>query len=161
MLKDAQLLLSVILGSLIYSFFVAELYHSTYKKTTSQQVIGLFVYPNTLGDIRINKKVCLFNYVTLQLCYTPSTMNKDKTLEVKEYGLPIKIEKDSSGGFTAVSPTWGDCYAQGDSIDEVVNEISAVAASLVELYEEEGLKVPLKSSVSRKSTFNIPVLVSQ
>jgi len=87
-------------------------------------------------------------------------MSNDKTLKVLEYELPIKIEKDPSGGFIATSPIWSDCYAQGDSIDEVVNEISGVAASLVELYKEEDLKIPLKAMISKKSTFNIPVLTS-
>lgn len=87
-------------------------------------------------------------------------MRKAATLKVLEYELPVKIEKDQSGGFVAVSPSWPDCYAQGDSIDEVINEITAAAASLIELYKEEGLKVPLKSTIARKSTFNIPVLTS-
>ena len=81
-------------------------------------------------------------------------------LNVLEYNLPVKIERDPSGGFAATCPVWDDCYAQGESIDGVVNEITAVAASLIELYKEEGLSIPLKSTVSRKSIFTIPVLTS-
>ena len=87
-------------------------------------------------------------------------MKKVKDLAVLEFNLPIHIQEDSSGGFVATSPVWSDCYAQGDTIDEVVNEITSVASSLIELYKEEGLKIPLKFSISKKTTFNIPVLTS-
>lgn len=86
---------------------------------------------------------------------------KSGEIKVLEYQLPIKIEENPEGGFSAFSPVWSDCYAQGDSIDEVVNEISAVAASLIELYKEEDLEVPLKEKAKQDSHFNIPVLVSQ
>ena len=87
-------------------------------------------------------------------------MKKVKDLAVLEFNLPIHIQEDSSGGFVATSPVWSDCYAQGDTIDEVVNEITSVASSLIELYKEEGLKIPLKFSIIKKTTFNIPVLTS-
>jgi len=86
---------------------------------------------------------------------------KSKEIKVLEYELPIKIEENTESGFSAFSPVWSDCYAQGDTLDEAVNELSAVAASLIELYKEEGLKVPLKKKVSEKSTFNVPILVSR
>ena len=86
---------------------------------------------------------------------------KSSEIKVFEYQLPIKIEENPEGGFTVSSPAWSDCYAQGDTLDEAVNELSAVAASLIELYKEEGLKVPLKKKVSEKSTFNVPILVSR
>ena len=87
-------------------------------------------------------------------------MVKAKKLQVFEYELPVKVEKDPSGGFVAKSPVWSDCYAQGDSIDEVTNEIASVAASLIELYKEEGMRIPLKKKTSNKNTFKIPVYTS-
>ncbi len=86
---------------------------------------------------------------------------KSSEIKVLEYQLPIKIEENKEGGFTAFSPVWSACYAQGDSLDETVNEISAVAASLIELYKEESIKIPLRKKISEKSTFNVPVLMSQ
>lgn len=86
---------------------------------------------------------------------------KSGVIKVLEYQLPIKIEENKEGGFIAFSPVWSDCYAQGDSLDEAVNEVSAVAASLIELYKEESLKIPLKKKISDKSTFSVPVLISQ
>lgn len=87
-------------------------------------------------------------------------MRKAKKLKVLEYELPIKIEKDPSGGFVATSPSWSDCYAQGDTVDEVVNELTAVAASLIELYKEEGLKIPLKAHATKNRLLTVPVIVS-
>ena len=37
-------------------------------------------------------------------------------------------------------PTWSACYAQGETVDEAVLEITAVAQSMIEIYKEEGLK---------------------
>jgi len=71
-------------------------------------------------------------------------IKKSKTLHIQEYELPIVIQKDREGGFTAECLVWQDCYAQGETIEETVNEISCVASSLMELYREEGMKIPLK-----------------
>lgn len=88
-----------------------------------------------------------------------------KTIDLQEFELPILVSADRSGGFVAQCSVWKDCYAQGDTIDEVLNEISSVAASLVELYKEENLIVPLKlKKTAHKSTksFNLrfPLIVS-
>lgn len=53
-------------------------------------------------------------------------------------------------GYIAICPLWQDCYAQGESIDEVVLEITAVTQSLIELYKEEGLRIPLKITSKKK-----------
>lgn len=66
-----------------------------------------------------------------------------QTKKVSEYELPIKLQPQKEGGYVVVCPKWSDCYAQGDTVDEAVLEITAVAQSLIELYKEEGLKIPL------------------
>jgi predicted RNase H-like HicB family nuclease len=65
---------------------------------------------------------------------------------ILEYELPIKITSDKKCGYVATCPSWSDCYAQGETIDEAVLEITAVAQSLIELYEEENLKISLLKS---------------
>ncbi len=70
-------------------------------------------------------------------------MKKNKTLHIQEYELPITIHEEKEGGFTAVCSAWKDCYAQGDTLEETVNEISSVASSLIELYQEKGIRIPL------------------
>jgi predicted RNase H-like HicB family nuclease len=84
-------------------------------------------------------------------------MARSKKLHVLQYELPVQVRKDPSGGFVAISPAWSDCYAQGDSIDEVTNEIASVASSLIELYREEGLNIPLKKKRTLSTILKIPV----
>ena len=81
---------------------------------------------------------------------------------VFEYELPIKITPQKMGGFVVTCPQWSDCYAQGDTIDEAVLEVTGVAQSLIELYKEEGLKIPLKTQSKKTLTtpFSVPVIVS-
>lgn len=88
-----------------------------------------------------------------------------KTLaKVFEYELPVKVSK-ANNQFFAECPVWDDCYAQGDTVEDVINEIVAVAASLIGLYKEEGLEIPLKESprvkvIQQQTTVKVPVLVS-
>lgn len=70
-------------------------------------------------------------------------MKMQKKLTIAEYEFPIEINQEDSY-FLAKCSKWDDCYAQGDSLEEAINEISYVASSLIELYKEEGLKIPLK-----------------
>ena len=91
-------------------------------------------------------------------------MNK-KTLDIQEYELPITIQEEKEGGFTASCSLWKDCYAQGETIEEAINEISYVASSLIELYNEEELKIPLKLKKTEKNpgrefNINFPLIVS-
>ncbi len=81
---------------------------------------------------------------------------------VFEYELPIEVEPQAEGGFVAKCPTWADCYAQADTFDAAVLEITAVAQSLIELYKEEELKIPLKLPQERNATnpLTVPVLVT-
>ncbi len=85
-----------------------------------------------------------------------------KNVQVSQYELPVNVVPQKSGGFTAVCPTWKDCYAQGDSLEEATLEITAVAQALIELYQEEGLHVPLKlrQKAPLASLFTVPVFVS-
>lgn len=71
-------------------------------------------------------------------------MKNKKTINIKEYELPITIQAEKEGGFSASCPVWDDCYAQGESVEEVINEISYVASSLIGLYTEENMDIPLK-----------------
>lgn len=91
-------------------------------------------------------------------------MNTNKTIDIQEYELPITIEEEAGGGFTATCSVWKDCYAQGETIEEAINEISYVASSLIELYKEEEMTIPLKLKKTTKEkkgfTLNFPLIVS-
>lgn len=86
-----------------------------------------------------------------------------KTISVRQYQLPLNISRDG-GGFVASCQQWSDCYAQGDTIDEVISEVQAVAASLIELYQEEDKSIPLKlvkgMNVGYQFRLNVPLVVS-
>lgn len=91
-------------------------------------------------------------------------MKDKKTLSISEYELPITIHEEE-GVFIAQCPKWQECYAQGNTLEESINEISYVASSLIELYQEEELKIPLKlKGSSKKPSDNInltfPLVVS-
>ena len=91
-------------------------------------------------------------------------MDKNKQLHIKEYELPVILHEED-GGYVVTCPQWNDCYAQGDTVEESINEISCVASSLIELYHEEGMCIPLKlksssEKDSRNFSLSIPVIVS-
>ncbi len=50
-----------------------------------------------------------------------------QTKKVLEYELPVEVKPQKEGGFVGICPDWSDCYAQGDTVDEVILEITAVA----------------------------------
>lgn len=76
-----------------------------------------------------------------------------RTEQVNKYQLPIEIEK-SGEFFVAKCPRWDDCYAQGETIDEATSEIIAAAGSLIELYKEEDLHIPLESIKEKSANFD-------
>lgn len=86
-----------------------------------------------------------------------------KTFVLDQYELAVDVQRDGDG-FLATSSHWSDCYAQGDTPEEAVSELIAVAGSLIELYKEEGLKVPL--ALRRRATalenfqFKFPLVVA-
>lgn len=91
-------------------------------------------------------------------------MKSIKNLIISEYEFPIEINQED-GYFLAKCSKWEDCYAQGESLEEAMNEISYVASSLIELYKEEGLRIPLKLKSVREEKkslikFDFPLIVS-
>lgn len=87
-------------------------------------------------------------------------MRKSTYKKVLEYELPIKISPQKEGGFVVSSPKWKECYAQGDTIDEAILEITGVAQSLIEIYKEEGLAIPLKLQKKVNNLTSVPVVVA-
>ena len=86
-----------------------------------------------------------------------------KIINVQQCQLPLDITRDKDG-YIAVCPLWSDCYAQGDSIDEVIAEAQAVAISLIELYREEDKSIPLKAVKEMKMedqfSLNVPLVIA-
>ena len=83
--------------------------------------------------------------------------------KVLTYELPIIAEPQKDGGFVVRSENWEDCYAQGDTLQEAILEITGVAQSLIELYQEEGLEIPLRKKQENtlgNLLFNVPIIVT-
>lgn len=83
---------------------------------------------------------------------------------VATYELPVSVEKEK-GGFFASCSVWPECYAQGDTLEEALSEINSVALGLIELYNEEGLPVPLTKkgppeTLSKSTRFVLPLYVT-
>lgn len=85
-----------------------------------------------------------------------------KNAIVNQYELPVEITKDGSY-YIALCPVWSDCYAQGRSVENAIEAISGVARTLIDIYDEEGKRVPLKkqspSRVGSRIGFNLSILV--
>lgn len=86
-----------------------------------------------------------------------------KTIVVNQYLLPVSVARDGDG-FLASCPDWSDCYAQGDTVDEAIAEMMGVAGTLIELYQEEDKRIPLKLKKSSTSTrmvrIDLPLVVT-
>lgn len=84
-------------------------------------------------------------------------MATTKKVTIDRYELPIQIRAEEAGGYFARCTNWDACYAQGDTVDEALNEITQVAQALLELYQEEGLEIPLKRLPRRREKFSFRV----
>ena len=79
-----------------------------------------------------------------------------------KYCLTVNIKKEGEF-YLASCPDWSDCYAQGKTIDEATTEIMSVASAMIDLYEDEGMKIPLKKAGEAKSgklSFDVPVFAA-
>jgi predicted RNase H-like HicB family nuclease len=91
-------------------------------------------------------------------------MKKTQKLTISEYELSVVIEEEKNGGYIANCSTWSDCYAEGETVEEVVCEISQIAKDLIKLYQEKNIEIPLKlkkEHMNKKMAFEFkfPLLV--
>jgi len=76
-----------------------------------------------------------------------------KVALVNEYELPIEVKKEGNY-YVASCSVWSDCYAQGYSLEDAVENITKVTKGLIEIYEQEDKKIPLKLKHQNKSDTN-------
>lgn len=76
-----------------------------------------------------------------------------KVTQVNQYELPVEVKKDRDY-FVASCPSWSDCYAQGHSLESAVDAVSEVAKELINIYDQENKKVPLKLKRQNRSETN-------
>lgn len=80
-----------------------------------------------------------------------------KKVTINCYELPLEIRAEEMGGYFARCSDWDACYAQGETVDEVLSEITQIARALLEIYQEEGLEIPLKRMSQRRKKFSLRV----
>lgn len=69
------------------------------------------------------------------------TAKKPKKRTARKYTFPVIIEKDEDGYF-ALCPSLQGCYTQGDTLDEVMENIEEAVQLHVESRLQHGEEVP-------------------
>ena len=64
----------------------------------------------------------------------------------------IEINKDDDGDYIVKIPKLG-CIADGNTIDEAVNELKEVAEEFIRLAEEDGKSIPTPEKYEGKDLF--------
>lgn len=54
----------------------------------------------------------------------------------------VILEKDASGGYVAICPSFQGCYSQGDTIEEALDCIKEAIELCIEDLESEGEPIP-------------------
>ncbi len=54
----------------------------------------------------------------------------------------VILEKDSSGGYIAICPSFQGCYSQGDTIEEALDNIKEAIELCIEDLESQGEPLP-------------------
>ncbi len=71
-------------------------------------------------------------------------------MSVKELNIPVVIEKDEDG-YYAFCPTLQGCYTQGDTYEELMENLADVIRLHIEDRLEEGEKVEVPENISLTS----------
>ena len=66
-------------------------------------------------------------------CQRPPKMN---------YKLPLVLTPQVEGGYIVISPLLPELVTEGDSVDDVLNNVKDALAAVVELYEDLGCPPP-------------------
>jgi antitoxin HicB len=56
--------------------------------------------------------------------------------------IPLVLTPQPEGGYTVTSPVLPEMITEGDSIDEVLENVRDAIAAALELYEEQGKSLP-------------------
>ena len=68
-----------------------------------------------------------------------------------EYNLQVIIELDEDGKYVAECPALQGCYTQGDTFEEVIENIREVIAMCIEELKEENNEIPIIEIVGIKN----------
>ena len=56
--------------------------------------------------------------------------------------IPLVLELQSEGGYTAISPLLPELVTEGDTIAEVLANVEDAFAAVVEIYQDRGCSLP-------------------
>jgi antitoxin HicB len=58
------------------------------------------------------------------------------------YRVPLLLAVQPEGGFTVTSPTFPELIAEGDSMDEAIENARDAFAGVLEIYQDLGWPIP-------------------
>ncbi len=64
------------------------------------------------------------------------------------YKVPLVLSPQPEGGFTVTSPLLPELITEGDTVEEVLENVRDALAAVVEAYEDLGRPLPLNTQVS-------------
>lgn len=64
-----------------------------------------------------------------------------------QYKIPLVLTPQPEGGFTVTSPLLPELVSEGDTVEEVLENVRDAVAAVVEIYEDEGRKLPKSAQV--------------
>ncbi len=72
------------------------------------------------------------------------------------YKLPLVLEPQPEGGYTATCPLLPELITEGDTLQESLDNVKDALAALLEAYDELGQPVP---AVLREAATNAPLWI--
>ncbi len=58
------------------------------------------------------------------------------------FEFPLRLVPQPEGGFTVTCPVLPELVTEGDTVEEVVNNVQDALAAVIELYEDTGRPLP-------------------
>lgn len=67
------------------------------------------------------------------------------------YKVPLVMTPQPEGGYTVTSPLFPELITEGDSIRDVMENVTDALAAVIELYEELGRSLPQSTRIALTS----------
>lgn len=64
-----------------------------------------------------------------------------------QYKIPLLLEPQPEGGYTVTSPLLPELVTEGDTVEEVLENVKDALAAVVEIYQELGKTLPRETQV--------------
>ncbi|HEY3395648.1 MAG TPA: type II toxin-antitoxin system HicB family antitoxin [Lacipirellulaceae bacterium] len=64
-----------------------------------------------------------------------------------QYKIPLLLEPQPEGGYTVTSPLLPELVTEGDTVEEVLENVKDALAAVVEIYQDLGKTLPRETQV--------------